>query len=201
MPALSDATRRDRRQHVLVSAWKCFSRQGFHATSMDDVISETGMSSSSVYRYFRSKEELIDAAAQESLALAEALLTELISNDRVPSPAETLSALVDGVRSQHRDDYDLSKIAMAAWAEALRSTPLNDFAHHFYDSAHRAFATLGRRWIDTAMLPSDTNPEAIADLFVTLMPGLIVTAHLHRPSDADSLVAGIVAFASTATSR
>jgi len=48
MPRLSDTTRAQRRQHILTSAWGCFSRDGFHATSMDDIIAATGMSSSAV---------------------------------------------------------------------------------------------------------------------------------------------------------
>jgi len=56
-----------RRQHILTSAWRCFSRDGFHATSMDDIIAATGMSSSAVYRYFRSKEEIIRASAEEGV--------------------------------------------------------------------------------------------------------------------------------------
>jgi AcrR family transcriptional regulator len=46
-PWLSDKTREQRRQHILTSAWRCFSRDGFHATSIEDVIAATGMSSSS----------------------------------------------------------------------------------------------------------------------------------------------------------
>ena len=64
MPRLSDKTRQQRRQHILTSAWRCFSRDGFHATSIEDVIAATGMSSSAVYRYFRSKEEIIRASAE-----------------------------------------------------------------------------------------------------------------------------------------
>ena len=67
MPRLSEQTRAQRRQHILSSAWTCFSRDGFHATSMDQVIAETGMSSSAVYRYFDSKEELIRASAEEAV--------------------------------------------------------------------------------------------------------------------------------------
>jgi hypothetical protein len=50
MPRVSDKTREQRRQHILTSAWRCFSRDGFHATSIEDVIAATGMSSSAVYR-------------------------------------------------------------------------------------------------------------------------------------------------------
>ena len=196
MPKISEAARLNRRNHVLVSAWKCFSRQGFHATSMDDVIAETGMSSSSVYRYFRSKDELIEAAAEESLSRTYLVLTELTSHDPVPSPAETLAAMLEALRQRQEGDYDLTKISMTAWAEALRRPAMRDFAFHFYAKVTGAFTALAQRWKAAGLLPKDTDPASLASLFVTLMPGLIVMSHLYELPTAGILTAGMVDFAS-----
>jgi AcrR family transcriptional regulator len=81
VPKLSDQTRARRRQHILTSAWSCFSRNGFHATSMDDVIAASGMSSSAVYRYFRGKEELIEATTDEGLAKVRQIFVDLLANE------------------------------------------------------------------------------------------------------------------------
>ena len=192
----------NRRNHVLVSAWKCFSRQGFHSTSMDEVIAETGMSSSSVYRYFRSKDELIEAAAEESLSRTYLLLTELTSHDPVPSPAETLATMLEALREREQGDYDLTKISMTAWAEALRRPAMRDFAFHFYAKVTGAFTALAQRWKSAGLLPKDTDPAAVASLFVTLMPGLVVMSHLYEFPTADTLTTGIVDFAlATQTAR
>jgi AcrR family transcriptional regulator len=202
MPKISEAARLNRRNHVLVSAWKCFSRQGFHATSMDEIIAETGMSSSSVYRYFRSKDELIDAAAEETLSRTYLLLTELTSHDPVPSPAETLEALLETLRERQQADYDLTKIAMIAWAEALRRPAMHDFAYHFYAKVTGAFTALAQRWKSAGLLSKDTDPAALASFFVTLMPGLIVMSRLYQPPSARTLTAGILDFAAaTSTDR
>jgi AcrR family transcriptional regulator len=195
MPKISAATRESRRNHVLVSAWKCFSRQGFHATSMDDVIAETGMSSGSVYRYFRSKDDLIDEAAQESLSRAYLMLTELTSRDPVPSPHETLAAMLQASSRHTGAEYDLTKIAMTAWAEALRRPAMREFAHHFYAKVTGAFTVLAQRWNSAGLLPPETDPAAMASLFVTLMPGLIVMHHLYERPDANALTAGIAGYA------
>ncbi|MBV8346036.1 MAG: TetR/AcrR family transcriptional regulator [Mycolicibacterium sp.] len=197
MPKISEATRESRRNHVLVSAWRCFSREGFHATSMDEIIAETGMSSSSVYRYFRSKDELIDAAAQESLARIYMLLTELTSHDPVPSPVETLAAMLQALRQQQQQDYDLTKISITAWAEALRRPTMRNFAFHFYAKVTGAFTALAQRWKSAGFLPADADPAAIASLFVTLMPGFLVMRHLYELPSLNSLSAGIADFAFT----
>jgi len=195
MPKISEATRESRRNHVLVSAWKCFSRQGFHATSMDEVIAETGMSSSSVYRYFRSKDELIDAAAEESLSRIYMLLTELTSRDPVPSPVETLAAMLEAPRQRQQEDYDLTKISITAWAEALRRPVMHNFAFHFYAKVTGAFTTLAQRWKGAGFVPADADPAAIAGLFVTLMPGFLVMRHLYELPSLNTLSAGIADFA------
>ena len=65
MPKVSDAHRESRREQILIAAWKCFSRNGFHSTSMADVIAEAGLSAGAVYLYFRSKDDIIVAVATQ----------------------------------------------------------------------------------------------------------------------------------------
>jgi AcrR family transcriptional regulator len=163
---------------------------------MDEVIAETGMSSSSVYRYFRSKDELIDAAAEESLSRTYLLLTELTSRDPVPSPVDTLAAMLKALREGQQGDYDLTKISMTAWAEALRRPTMRDFAFHFYAKVTGALTALAQRWKSAGLLPADADPMAVAALFVTLMPGFIVMNHLYELPSLNVLSAGIVDFAS-----
>src|SRR5439155_27220533 len=61
MPRVSEAHLAARRQQILDAALTCFRRNGFHTTSMHDVIAEAGLSVGAVYRYFRSKNEIIAA--------------------------------------------------------------------------------------------------------------------------------------------
>src|SRR6476469_8748019 len=109
MPRLSDTTRAQRRQHILTSAWRCFSRDGFHATSMDDIIAATGMSSSAVYRYFRSKEEIIRASAEEGVVKVGEIFVVLLDRDPCPDPAETVTLLVAELHSRaDNPEYDMT---------------------------------------------------------------------------------------------
>ena len=192
MPRLSTETREQRRRHVLVSAWRCFARDGFHATSMDDVIAATGMSSSAVYRYFRSKEELVAAASQESLAQLRELFDRLLAQQPAPTPAATITALVGQLtqRSEHAD-YDLSKIAIHAWAESLRRPELAASTRDFYRDVRGLLVELARRWVSAGQLAPDADPEAVATVLLTLMPGMIVNQHLVDPVSATQLVAGL----------
>src|SRR6516225_7014472 len=57
-----------RHRQILQAAAACFGRRGFHQATMQDICSEVGLSPGSVYRYFRSKEELIAALVEEDRA-------------------------------------------------------------------------------------------------------------------------------------
>lgn len=53
----------DRREEILAAAKRCFSRSGFHGTSMQEICAEARMSPGSLYRYFPSKEAIIAGIA------------------------------------------------------------------------------------------------------------------------------------------
>ena len=72
----------------------CFARQGYHATSMDDVVRESGLSVGAIYSYFASKEDLF-------LALAEARSEQTLAymNELFRSPGSI------GAKSAEAVDY------------------------------------------------------------------------------------------------
>jgi AcrR family transcriptional regulator len=48
-----------KREVIVTTALRLFSEQGFHATGIDQVVSESGVSKKTLYSHFRSKDELI----------------------------------------------------------------------------------------------------------------------------------------------
>ncbi|HEY0718123.1 MAG TPA: helix-turn-helix domain-containing protein, partial [Streptosporangiaceae bacterium] len=52
MPKVTQQYRDARRDQILSAARRCFLRDGFHVTSMQDLFAESGLSSGAVYRYF-----------------------------------------------------------------------------------------------------------------------------------------------------
>jgi AcrR family transcriptional regulator len=192
MPRLSDTTRAQRRQHILTSAFGCFSRDGFHATSMDDIIAATGMSSSAVYRYFRSKEDIIRACAEHGIAQVREIFVTLLDRNPCPDPAETLTLIVAELhkRTDH-PDHDMTRLALQTWAEALRDPVLHHRARQLYVDTLEHITELARRWRDNAYLPADADTEAVAAALFSIMHGLIVMHHLVDDIPAHTLRTGI----------
>jgi len=53
-----------RRDHLLETALRLFNTHGFHATGIDKVQAESGVSKTTMYKYFKSKDELIQAVLE-----------------------------------------------------------------------------------------------------------------------------------------
>jgi AcrR family transcriptional regulator len=192
MPRLSDTTRAQRRQHILTSAWRCFSRDGFHATSMDDIIGATGMSSSAVYRYFRSKEEIVRASAEEGVGNVRQIFVDLLARDPCPDPAETLTHLVAELhRRTDNPDYDMTRLALQTWAEVLRDPVLHHRVRQLYVDALEHIVELARRWRDNGYLPPDADTKAVAVSLFSIMHGLIVMHHVVDDVSAHALRTGV----------
>ena len=85
-----------RRNQILDAATQVFVRQGFQHARMDDIVEESGLSKGTLYWYFKSKEDIINAILRrlfagdleqlESLLQAEGTASERLvqlTNDRV----------------------------------------------------------------------------------------------------------------------
>jgi AcrR family transcriptional regulator len=161
---------------------------------MDDVVTASGMSTSAVYRYFASKDELIDATANEALLLVRDLFSRLLAVDPVPTLRQALEALTQELRQRSEHPrYDLSQIVIQAWGEALRRPELRERTRTFYREAQAHLAELARRWTEGGQLPADADPNAVSAVLLTLMPGLIVTHHLVDSVSAETLMCGLAA--------
>src|SRR5882757_9713970 len=120
MPRVTEQYIQRRRRQILDAAWRCFAHNGFHATTMDDVIEAAGASPSVVYRWFRGKDELVTAVVLEALdGLLEAE-RELLRRDPPPTLADAVEfILTSAVAWTTRSGEDLSALAVQTWTEAL----------------------------------------------------------------------------------
>lgn len=65
------------RRRILCAAQKCFVEHGFHAASMATIAQTAAMSPGLIYRYFRSKNEIILAIIEQQLEFARERIAQL----------------------------------------------------------------------------------------------------------------------------
>ncbi|WP_169738835.1 TetR/AcrR family transcriptional regulator [Jiangella gansuensis] len=186
MPRVSDAHLAARRQQILEAAWRCFSQQGFHATSMQDVFAESGLSAGAVYRYFPSKADLVRTTAEGIAGIADDVFQQLLEADPPPRPDQALrSALGHIVGMAAQGATDRTKVALHVWSEALRNPEINQIVTVIADRLIARWVQLAERWRDVGYVPADADPHKIARALYGLMVGFVAQHHLFGVEVAD----------------
>lgn len=83
---------------------RLFAEKGYHATSMRDVGNEIGMSKSSMYNYFKSKEDILFHLMNDAMDEALETLRDICRADH--SPEEKLNAVLDFYACYYAGDQD-----------------------------------------------------------------------------------------------
>lgn len=90
----------NKREEIIRDALQIFYAEGFHATGVDSLLAKSGISKRTLYKHFRSKEELIAAVVE----YYEGLLFQKITKEmglRSSDPKEQILYLFD----QKRDEF------------------------------------------------------------------------------------------------
>ena len=123
MPKVTDEHRDRRRRQILDAAVACFDRRGLHATTTDEIVAEAGLSAGAIYRYFDSKDAIIEAVAAERHARERSLLADaLVGNDPRASLRSFLERYFDWLADP--DEQRRRRVNVYVWAEALHNPRL-----------------------------------------------------------------------------
>lgn len=190
MPRVSDEHLAARREQILDAARKCFLRDGFHTTSIQDVIAEAGLSVGAVYRYFKSKDELIRAIAQSVIGGAASVFDEIVAHEPPLPLPDALDRALAYIETQAGEDGVL-RIAIQVWAEALRDPDLAEFVAETYRGFQARFTAIAERAKDSGELPADADPAAVGAVLFGLVPGYLLQRILTGRPDRRTYLAGI----------
>jgi len=171
MPKVSQQHRDARREQILAAARRCFLRDGFHATSMQDLFAESGLSAGAVYSYFASKDDVIVAIAEQNISG----VTEMIHAIATQQPGRSVGAvLADVMDMLHAKDAQdgLGKLTVIVWSEALRNPSL---AARFNALTTQLQASLAEVIAQSpGSLPADVPADVLATTLLSLVPGYLL---------------------------
>ena len=197
MPKISLAQEQQRRAQILAAAMTCFARQGYRATSMDDVVRESGLSVGAIYSYFASKEDLFLALSDDRAEQTLAYLNEVF---RRPGPmADKSREAVDYFFRQLSDDQvPLARVNVEFLSEAAKSERIKERQQRRCESIRQFI-----RWLLTdaqqrGEVRADVDVAAAAELMLALNEGILLlsVAGLLQV-DLETLKPAYVAFLNT----
>ncbi|MEV4621158.1 TetR/AcrR family transcriptional regulator [Asanoa sp. NPDC049573] len=196
MPKVSDAHLTARRRQILDAAGRCFARDGFHRTSMQDIVHESGISAGLVYRYFAGKDEMIIAIVNQWHERRQALIEagQHATGDANESRDLVAEAYLDLVRSigQPQALEDL-RLGVQVWAEAVRTPAIRELVRRGVDGPRTTAANLISRAQGNSAVPADLDPDALARILIAIYQGLVLQTVWDESVDNDALVATLEA--------
>ena len=184
MPRVSQEHKDARRREITEAALRCVLREGFHKTTMADIIRESGLSAGAVYGYFSSKTEIILALVQLSIGGTLSAVQQRLESDVDLGLAEPLDDLVHAIDRLARDpEGDLTVVGVQAWAEAMRDPEVHEILAPQMRAVRALWQSIAEREIARGRLPSGADPEQVARVMTGLMPGFIVQRALLQDMD------------------
>jgi AcrR family transcriptional regulator len=194
MPKVTEEHRVARRAQIVAAARSCVLEQGFHKTTMADVIAASGLSAGAVYGYFKSKEEIIGAIAEDALTNVDELF-ETILDDKSGAPLQPVTVLERVLHHivviAERPGGDVTRIALQAWAEALRNPAMLEIAGDKYRLLRSRFAEVARRAQADGTIDAAVDPDHIAQALFGFVPGFMVQRLLMGDVTPESYTAGL----------
>jgi TetR/AcrR family transcriptional regulator, transcriptional repressor of aconitase len=178
MPKVTEEHVEARRRQILSAALRCFAREGFHRTTMQDIFRESGLSPGAVYSYFKGKDELISAIVITILgfiAESAALFDEPLPEGRPRRPGEALSELIEGYRSvEFGTAEERSRIFPHLAGELQRNPSLNAAVRAGLDRLRASFEQLARAARERGELDPGIDPEAFSRLPISMLHGMMI---------------------------
>jgi AcrR family transcriptional regulator len=172
MPKMSKEKKQARRLQILDVATRCFARQGFHRTTMEDIIKELQSSPGAVYCYFRGKGDIVAAIAEQRHSRESALLTESLATGNISNDVEQMAQKFFEML-QNPEEMERRQVTIQIWAESLRDKRIRKIIEHGIRQRDLLTDAL-RRAQRSCQLPGDIDVDAFSRVLLGLLQGFIL---------------------------
>ena len=156
------------KERLVETALRLFAQDGFHATGIDKILSEANVSKMTMYKYFPSKDALI----QEVLRLRDERFRQWLldqTQELADSPKARLAAVFDALDQWFMERDFHGCLFINATAEYGQSD-------HPVQTSAKQHKALVAAWLEElAAAAGIADPQALAWILMLLMEGAIVT--------------------------
>ena len=182
MPRLTPERREAKRAEIVAAARRCFSRDGFHRTSMPDIAAEAGVSAGAPYRYFAGKDEIILSITGDAFRLIFLPIEQLAAGTAAASVADLVTASLRAISAETVTDTaghdvpveELLRCAVQTWSELLRNDAAYAHALEGFESVRGSIAGALRRGQAAGTVAPTVDPERSARVVMGLLHGFLL---------------------------
>jgi len=173
MPKVSQSYLDARRSQILEAAIVCFSREGFHRTTMQDIVKQSRLSPGAIYNYFKSKEEIIEAIANQRHAKEHFLVSEA---RKEPDVASVLKRIRDAFFGELRNPKERlrRRVGIQLWAEAQRNPRILKIVRRGVNGPHKLLRAIFSDAQRRKEISDEVEPDAAARFMIAAFQGFVL---------------------------
>ncbi|QQM44939.1 TetR/AcrR family transcriptional regulator [Streptomyces liliifuscus] len=169
-----------RRRQILDGAARCFARNGFHATSMQDVLKEVDLSAGAVYRYFSGKDELIAAIVTEVLGGIREAFEEAARQSPPPPPDVLVGRVMTQVLGlggggklglSWDGEASFPRLMIQVWTETLRDGELSQVLRTGFATVRAAWVKVVEGYQEAGLMRADIPADHVARTMIATAQG------------------------------
>lgn len=159
-----------KRCQILAAARRCFSKSGFHRASMQEICAEAKMSPGALYRYFRSKDEIIEAIAEEERQ--EAQTTMALLDGPGPLGERLIACGLRYVASMR--DHDRVRLMLDVMVESMRNSAIGQRFAIADCNIQERFRMLLTAAKERGEIAADVDIETAAMAMIAVADGIVL---------------------------
>ena len=186
MPKVSEQYRLDRRDEIVDAGLRAFRRKGFQATSMAEIIAESGLSAGAIYGYFAGKSDIVLAAATKIIGARIEDLESAAQLVPMPDPTIIVRRLLDGVLTA----LGRPTLLLQVWGEAATDTALLELCAGVFEGLKEALTRYLAQWQQAEHGLTEKEARLVATaqvpLFLSAVQGFIVQDSLFADFDREA---------------
>ena len=183
MPRVTAAHEQEVRERIVRAATRAFAEHGFHRTTMQDIVRESGLSVGAIYTYFKSKSELILAGCdlitdQELGELRDRLAPISDYRERI---ATALGYFFDQFEEQ-RSGGGNTVLMTQAGAEVEADPAIREMVRRRRRDVVTSTALLLQEGVVRGELPAWLDVESVAHAVAAMLDGISLEAIEDGPA-------------------
>jgi len=166
------------RNRILQAADRLFYRHGYHATGLDAIIREAGVTKGNFYYYFESKEALALAVLEWHFELT-SQETRTLLDEQKAGPLDSLFLMLEGIAGRQHAQADEGALCGCLFGNftlemSADSDPVRRKVASIFDRYRKTIASLLRQARKAGELPAEIDPDSQAHVILSLIEGAIL---------------------------
>lgn len=172
-PKLAPEAIQERKAQILQAALACFARKGYHQTTMDDIVKESGLSKGGIYWHFDSKRDLLMSLFTELVGDPEEIFASF--SKASTGARQKLEAVAKHFES-FTEDSSFSQwmpLLMEIWVQEERNLEVQEIAVQIWSQYREPLAQI----IRDGMASGEFRPvdaDVLANILIGVYDGLML---------------------------